>query len=159
ILDRNKMPLAINDIAYEIGIVAKDFESEENEKEEIARLLGTSVEKIDEKLDEPWLKEDFFIPLKVIPRSAEDTFKQLTQIQAVYYTMTYGRTYTDSDAAAHLTGYVGKITSEEMKKHKDRNYKETDFIGKQGLELTFEEKLRGEEGIKVSVINEDKHKT
>lgn len=159
ILDRNKMPLAINDIAYEIGIVPKDFESEENEKEEIARLLGTSVEKIDEKLDEPWVKEDFFIPLKVIPRSAEDTFKQLTQIPAVSYTETSGRTYPAGDAAAHLTGYVGKITSEEMKKHKDKNYKETDFIGKQGLELTFEETLRGEEGVKISVINEDKHKT
>src|SRR5699024_4235780 len=113
----------------EIGIVPKDFESEENEKEEIARLLGTSVEKIDEKLDEPWVKDDFFIPLKVIPRSAEDTFKQLTQIPAVSYTETSGRTYPAGDAAAHLTGYVGKITSEEMKKHKDRNYKETDFTG------------------------------
>src|SRR5699024_4718874 len=125
------------DIAYEIGIVPKDFESEENEKEEIARLLGTSVEKIDEKLDEPWVKEDFFIPLKVIPRSAEDTFKQLTQIPAVSYTETSGRTYPAGDAAAHLTGYVGKITSEEMNKHKT-TIAETPVKNGENVQLTID---------------------
>lgn len=157
ILDRNQMPLAINDVAYEIGVVPSQFESEKSEKEQIATLLNMSVPAIDERLQASWVKDDHFVPLKTIPKSAENTFNQLTSIPAVTSTETTGRTYPASNAAAHLTGYVGQITSEEMKKYEEGTYKRSDVIGKRGLELLYEEQLRGEEGVKILVVNEDEN--
>src|SRR5690625_389422 len=58
ILDRNQMPLAINDIAYEIGVVPEQFQSEQTEKERIATLLNMSVAAIDEKLNEAWVRSE-----------------------------------------------------------------------------------------------------
>ncbi|MFD2132687.1 penicillin-binding transpeptidase domain-containing protein [Pseudogracilibacillus auburnensis] len=155
ILDRNQMPLAINDIAYEIGVVPSKFESEENEKEQIAALLNMSVNAIDEKLNAAWVEPDHFVPLKIIPKSAEEKISQLLLIPSVTSVKTTGRTYPSNKAAAHLTGYIGQITSEEMKKYPEGAYKESDMIGKRGLELFYEDKLRGEEGVKILIIKDN----
>lgn len=154
ILDRNQMPLALNDIAYEIGVVPNNFQNEEAEKEHIARLLNMSVSAIDEQLSAEWVQEDHFVPLNIIPKSDEKTLNELLTIPAVTTQETTGRVYPAGEAAAHLTGYIGKITEEEMKEHKDYPYKESDLIGKRGLELLYEKQLRGEPGVKVYIEKE-----
>src|SRR5699024_4649683 len=157
ILDRNKMPLAINDIAYEIGVVPSKFNNEEVEKEHIARLLHITVEAIDDKLSQPWVQDDHFVPLKTIASTDEATLNELLTIPSVTYTETEGRTYPSGAPASHLTGYIGPITEEELEKHRKKGYKDGDFIGKRGLEQLFEDTLRGEDGVKiiVDIENED----
>src|SRR5699024_2571770 len=46
ILDRNEMPLAINDVAYEVGVVPEQFVNKENEIEQLASLLHLSKNSI-----------------------------------------------------------------------------------------------------------------
>src|SRR5690625_1488223 len=151
ILDRNQMPLAINDVAYEIGVVPNQFENEESEKEQIANLLHISVDTIDQSLQASWVEDDHFVPLKIIPKTAENTFTELLNIPAVTYLETSGRIYPSGEAAAHLTGYIGQVTAEEIEEFPERNYKESDVIGKRGLEQLYEEKLRGEDGVKIKI--------
>ncbi len=149
IIDQNQMPLALNDLAYEIGVVPNQFGDEEAEKEEIARLLNISVASIDNVLDADWVQPEHFIPLKTIPTTAEETLNQLTLLPAVETRDSSGRNYPSSEASAHLTGYVGKITSEELENAPEGIYKENDLIGKAGLEKLYEEQLRGKKGVKV----------
>lgn len=149
IIDQNQMPLALNDLAYEIGVVPNQFGDEEAEKEEIARLLNISVASIDNVLDADWVQPEHFIPLKTIPTTAEETLNQLTLLPAVETRDSSGRNYPSSEASAHLTGYVGKITSEELENAPEGIYKENDLIGKAGLEKLYEEQLRGDKGVKV----------
>lgn len=157
IIDKNRMPLALNDTAHEIGIVPSQFEDESNEKEEIARLLQMSTESIDKALAPDWIEPDHYIPLKPIPKSSEDTLAQLSQIPAVQIKDTQGRNYPLGKAAAHLTGYVGPITDEELKEAEKGVYDEHDIIGKSGLEKIYEEKLRGEKGylIEMTIPSDD----
>lgn len=54
------------------------------------------------------------------------------------------RNYTDSLIFSHIIGYEGKIRKEELEQHPD--YLLTDSIGKQGIEKTYEQYLRGEHG-------------
>src|SRR5699024_3202386 len=124
ILDRNQMPLAINDIAYEIGVVPNLFEDEAAEKEEIAQILNLTVDKIDESLNASWVEEDYFVPLKTIAKTQEETLDKLLAIPAVTSVETTGRAYPSGEASAHLTGYVGQVTAEDMEKNPDRNLKE-----------------------------------
>src|SRR5699024_12755282 len=67
---------------------------------------------------------------------------------------TSGRTYPSSEAIAHLIGYVGKITEEELKEIDDNSYSEEDLIGKRGLEKLYETELRGEAGVKILIEKE-----
>lgn len=157
ILDRNQMPLAINDIAYEIGVVPNKFVHEAAEKEHVARLLQIDVDTIDEKLSQSWVQDDHFVPLKTIASTDEEKFNELLTIPSVSYVETEGRTYPSGKAAAHLTGYIGPVTAEDMEKHADKGYKDGDFIGKRGLEQLFESELRGEDGAKIFVEKENEN--
>jgi penicillin-binding protein 2 len=50
------------------------------------------------------------------------------------------------DKASHLIGYTSSIGQTELAKSKDRGYRYGDYIGKGGLELQYEEALRGRNG-------------
>jgi penicillin-binding protein 2 len=53
--------------------------------------------------------------------------------------------------AAHLMGYVGEVSKE--KAEKDPYYKEGDYIGKSGIELSYEEALRGIKGVEYDITD------
>ncbi len=63
------------------------------------------------------------------------------------------RVYNDAKYFAQIIGYVGKVSQEELEKlnkeQTDRPYKNTDVVGKAGIEQYCEEYLRGEEGRQV----------
>ena len=58
------------------------------------------------------------------------------------------RVYPNGTLAAHTLGSVGVIYQEEYEKLKGKNYSMDAIIGKQGVELAFEEYLKGNDGIK-----------
>lgn len=64
-----------------------------------------------------------------------------------------GRVYPMGESAAHLIGYVGQITADEMKERE--GYSSTDIIGKRGLEQVLEERLKGSNGIKIGIKKKD----
>jgi len=55
------------------------------------------------------------------------------------------RNYKDGKIFSQLIGYIGKINEAEYKNL--QNYSNTDYIGKSGLEKSYEEILRGKPGI------------
>ncbi|MBN2557457.1 MAG: penicillin-binding protein 2 [Clostridia bacterium] len=56
------------------------------------------------------------------------------------------REYGDVSDAAHVLGYVGSITPEELARLEDRGYDGDDVIGKSGIEQYAESYLRGTDG-------------
>jgi penicillin-binding protein 2 len=50
-------------------------------------------------------------------------------------------------SAAHALGYLNEVNNKEIKA--DSYYKQGDYIGKSGIELTYEKDLRGEKGKKI----------
>lgn len=56
------------------------------------------------------------------------------------------RNYLFGNLGSHISGYVGEINEEELKKSKDKGYRPGDLIGKMGLEKALEEYLKGKDG-------------
>lgn len=56
------------------------------------------------------------------------------------------RVYPAGPLAAHVVGYVGEISREELDARRDRGYQGGDLIGKMGIEAVYEESLRGKNG-------------
>jgi penicillin-binding protein len=154
IRDRNEIPLAMNDTAYEIGIVQNLIEDETSEINEIAKLLHMTADQIHTKLDAEWVQPDFFVPLKTIPKTAETQLTELIEIPGVTTKEQIGRVYPSGEATAHLTGYIGAITAEELEKLPKGKYSDNDVIGKRGLEQLFEDDLHGEEGVTIVISHE-----
>lgn len=56
------------------------------------------------------------------------------------------RRYPDASIAAHVFGYVGEVTTEEIAGGGEDVYVAGDFLGKAGLERQYEDQLRGTPG-------------
>lgn len=54
------------------------------------------------------------------------------------------RQYPFKDAFAHVVGFIGQITEDELKEKK--GYRGTDLLGKDGIEQSYEATLRGVDG-------------
>src|SRR5699024_5915931 len=98
---------------------------------------------------------DLFVPIKKVAND-DDALDQLWELEGVGGNEVTGRVYPLNEAAAHLVGYTGQITAEELEEKDPGTYSAGDTIGKRGLEQLYEEKLKGEKGVKIIVTNDDK---
>ena len=57
------------------------------------------------------------------------------------------RNYLDGSFFSQVLGYTGRINAEEFKELAEKDYFISDYLGKQGLEKSYEEILRGKPGI------------
>lgn len=67
------------------------------------------------------------------------------------------RSASDPDLAPHILGALGSVTEEEYKslENSEKEYSLNDSIGKFGIELAFEQQLKGEGGMKIIKRNSD----
>jgi len=63
------------------------------------------------------------------------------------------RLYPRDGFAAHLIGYVGEISEEDLNKTKYSFYQPGDVVGKSGAEATYDALLRGEDGSRDIIVN------
>ncbi len=61
------------------------------------------------------------------------------------------RQYPYSEVASHVIGYIGRITEKDLERiagwEESANYKGSDYIGKVGVELSYERELHGTTGV------------
>ncbi|HTH54071.1 MAG TPA: penicillin-binding protein 2 [Edaphobacter sp.] len=63
------------------------------------------------------------------------------------------RVYPRGGFAAHLIGYVGEISEEDLNKEKYAFYLPGDVVGKSGVEATYDALLRGVDGSRDVIVN------
>ncbi len=65
------------------------------------------------------------------------------------------RQYPENGLLAHVLGYVAEISSKqlELPQYRDRGYKAGDVIGKEGLEATYDQFLRGRDGNRRVIVD------
>lgn len=54
-----------------------------------------------------------------------------------------------SNIAAHVLGDVGEVTEKDISEAEDNYYRSGDYIGKLGVERSYEKQLRGEKGLRI----------
>ncbi|SEH87856.1 penicillin-binding protein [Halobacillus karajensis] len=164
IFDINGEPLAVNGGIQEVGLVPGWMEEHSEEEREllktrIADILDTSVEEIDNQLNQSWVTANSFVPVGAVAKNDEESIEALKSDELPrgikFKKDDDARSYPLGMAAAHLIGYVDEINAEELEDLKDEGYAAGDTLGKTGLESVFEEQLRGEEGGKVVIRNEN----
>lgn len=150
IYDRNDKALAINGSGAEVGVVAGSF-TVEADGGKLATLLGTTTEFIQTQLGQGWVETGHFVPIKKIPFTQQNKYDEALLIPGVSAMKADMREYPYAKALAHLIGYTGQVNGEELEQLKDKGYKETDIVGKRGLEQLLEAQLRGEDGLAIYI--------
>ncbi|WLV23803.1 penicillin-binding transpeptidase domain-containing protein [Aciduricibacillus chroicocephali] len=150
IRDRLDNELAVNADFKLAGIIPNKLGSGDERKkslQKISRYLKIPTDDLEKKLKQKWVKDELFVPVKTI------TEKQAKELKGIEYQDTKQRYYPLKEAAAHLTGYVGNVTKEDIDKHPELG--DGDVIGKAGLERVFDKKLRGTDGGEIVVVDRD----
>ncbi|MFD0826536.1 penicillin-binding transpeptidase domain-containing protein [Neobacillus sp. M.A.Huq-85] len=152
ILDRNGNGLAVNGDVIEVGVVpGKMGDKKAQIVAQLAKLLDISKEQIEQDLGAGWVKPELFVPLRRIPLDDHKTINQLMSIQSVVTKDVPARIYPYKEAAAQLVGYVGAITADELKELESKGYTAQDLVGKRGLEQVYDEELKGQTGVKITI--------
>lgn len=157
ILDRNGNMLAGPGTAPSVGLVpGKMSENKEADIAQLAGLLGMTEEEINSQLSAAWVTPDSFVPLKTLnSQQSQELTEQLLTIAGVLINDTEVRTYPLGEKAAHLIGYVQSVTAEDLEEHKGEGYTSSSVVGKSGIEGLYEKELKGENGVKISIMTED----
>lgn len=164
IKDKNDKGLALNKPAVTIGIVPKELGNDKDMVEkQLASILNIGVEDIDSQLNQKWSKDNpnQFVPvINVANNEIEKITTAVNLHKAIknQYLNSTIRVYPAGETAAHLIGYIGNITEDELKKYKDLGYDANDIIGKTGLESIYEKRLRGEVGGVLNIIDDKGNK-
>ena len=156
IYDKNGVLLAGKGEISSVGIVpGKLGENRDSSIEQIANLLGISVDSINKSLSASWVKDDTFVPIKSVEKNQSDLKNQLLQIPGIKITTQSSRVYPLGEAAAHLVGYVQTVTAEDLENNKGKGYTSTSVIGKAGLEKQYEDRLKGTNGLEIYIEDEE----
>ena len=151
IIDRNKVPIAINRSSFRIDLIPQQLENPERTLKTLVELLQLGTDEVDRILRE--LKEGHgFQAVQVAENVTFDQYAAVTvrlpDLPGVQATRGFSRYYPDGPAVAHLVGYVGTANEKEYKAE-NRNpllIIPGVKIGKQGLEKSLEQYLRGTPG-------------
>lgn len=174
ISDRNGKVLAGKGTASSVGIVPGKLEDKDAALKGLSELLEISVESIENKLEASWVKEDSFVPIATIPKVQEiqlmtiapdesvleeyNRQTQLLDISGVMLSDVEVRSYALEEAAAHLIGYVQKVTAEDLENHSGEGYNSNSEIGRTGMESLYEMELKGTNGCEISIVDKNENK-
>lgn len=153
IYDRNGKLLVFNQPAYDITFVPREVEALDTL--DFCRALGITREQFDERMKDvrnrrknpgysKYTHQTFMTQL-----SAEEcgVFQEkLFKYPGFYIQRRTIRQYA-YNAAGHALGDIGEVSMRDIEK--DDYYGRGDYIGKQGIEKSYEKYLRGEKGVEV----------
>lgn len=151
IFDREGKPLAHRSFIKRVGVVPQSLRNEDIPAIEQGFELPEGF--IAEQIAQDWVASDTFVPIKTVIDLSE-TQQQLIDSYHLTVQQMESRSYPLGAAAAHLIGYVGFPTAEDLAKEEYAGLTSQDFIGKSGLEAIYDQQLRGENGFKVVVTGD-----
>jgi penicillin-binding protein 2 len=150
ILDRQGRVLVDNRVSEAITVNRVELKGKEAEVvPRLAALLGITEEELHERIADPRFSQ--YKPVPVAEDVPEDKIVYLKEHQADFPGVDEAklarRSYPNATLGAHVLGYVGEINDTELDSRKAKGYRLGDSIGKSGVEQSYEDDLRGEQGI------------
>ena len=156
ILDRSGQKiLADNQPAYSLTldrvimrpIVKNDPAHRQKVATFLSQVLGTSPQEIETRFE----KGKSIQNARPIPIAEDLSMTQLASIQAQAVAFpelnvepVQRRNYPYATMAAHIMGFIGEVNDKDLAAHKE--LKQGDLLGKRGVEMMYDEYLRGRDG-------------
>jgi penicillin-binding protein 2 len=156
IVDRNGVVMATNYPAYTLEITPSKLADVEGTINEIAKVIEVTPrdrKRFARLAAEGKSFESVPIRTKLTDVEVARFVAQRFRFPGVEIKARLFRNYPHGELASHLVGYIGRINQEEKQKIIDdwsdedqANYRGTEYIGKLGLEQSYESELHGTTG-------------
>ncbi len=149
IYDRNGKILVSNKAYYDLKVVPRSLK--EFDTVSFCKLIDINIDEIRKLINK---SKKSYQPVIVKKQISQEEFgfiqEYLFKYSDFYVEKRTLREYT-LPVAAHLSGYIGEVDVDDIRN--DAYYKLGDFIGKSGIEKTYEKCLRGKKGVNIFVVD------
>lgn len=157
IIDRYGRPIATSTTDYRINVIPEETEELQVTLNALKAYIPIS-ERDNERIHKAAKRQRSFVPISVANNLDWKTFSNLNvnmpDLPGIQPDAGKTRFYPERELAAHIIGYVGSVSEEELTG--DPLLEMPDFkIGKNGIEKVLDEKLRGNAGnsqVEVNVL-------
>ena len=149
IYDRNDQLLVLNNPMYDLKVTYSQIDPD-MDVELFCKLLDISKVEFEQNLDKDWSKPQYskahpFPFLKKISAQKYATFQEyLHRFPGFEVQLRNARAYPHQNAA-HILGYISEVDQKEIESS-EGNYVLGDYIGTSGVELVYENGLKGNKG-------------
>jgi penicillin-binding protein 2 len=145
--DRNGVPMVSNRPGFSVSLVSFNGPVADEVIERLAAILSMKPEDIRKKIKQ---QDNPLEPIRIKNDVGPDIVTKIEEhrgeLPGVVLDIQSVRNYVNKELAAHIFGYVGEISEEELAKKKAAGYKTGDLIGKFGLEKVWDKAVRGVDG-------------
>ncbi|MDR1793008.1 MAG: penicillin-binding protein 2 [Bacteroidales bacterium] len=144
IFDRHGEKMVDNVIAYDLVVVPRNVKSFDTI--ELCNILGITPQEVVKKLEKAAIYNPF-LPSPFIHAMSDTTHARIAEKLYKFkgfYDIPRTTRYYHTTAAAHTLGYIREVNQEDLQE--DKYYVRGDYIGKSGIERSYETLLRGQKG-------------
>src|ERR671936_2930417 len=160
IVDRNGVVIARNYSAYTLEIFPRRVRNMEATIDELAEIVDIQPRdraRFRKLLAETRNAESLPIRNRLSDEEVAKFAANRYRFEGVEIKARLFRQYPYGDVGSHVLGYLGRINTQDQEKLEDEgvgpNYRGTDYIGKAGMEATYEAELHGTTGFEQVEID------
>lgn len=151
ILDRNGKLIVYNQAAYDLMVVPAQVTNIDTSG--FCDLLGISPELFRKQMKSAtnYSRRAASVFLKQVSNETYARFQEKMFLYPGFYVQPRTLRKYSKPVAAHVLGYVSEVDDGEIRRNP--YYKPGDYIGKSGIEETYEKYLRGKRGVKIFLVD------
>ena len=156
VYDRDGHLLVDNRPSFSVSVMRQDV----SDRDELLERLSEYLEIPAEDLFHRWEAGQKFPYYRPVPLAEDISREQLERVQensvdlpGVLIDVQPLRSYPFEDVAAHVFGYLGEITEEQLRSGDYRDYRSGEYVGKSGLEKKLESYLKGKDGQRLLEVD------
>ncbi|MFQ5482175.1 MAG: penicillin-binding protein 2 [Nitrospinaceae bacterium] len=148
IMDRNGETLVSIRPSFNLYITPEDTRNVVETLEFLATKIEFNQQRLREKLEAASPFQNVLIKSDLPRREVAFVEENNRLLPGVHIKVVPLRDYVYKNLAAHIFGYLGEISKKALDENTDKTYEAGDLVGKGGVELLYENLLRGEKGYK-----------
>ena len=160
VLDRHGEVLARNYLAYTLEIFPAQVSNLESSIAELAEYVDIQPRdraRFRKLLQETRNAESLPIRTRLSDEEVARIAANRWRFTGVDIRARLFRQYPHGDVAAHVLGYIGRVTTHDQERLEElgdaANYRGTDYIGKAGIEASYQQELHGITGVEQVEID------
>lgn len=153
IVDRDGRPLVQNRTALELQVKSAELPRSIERRRRLFDRVGELIGRTPAQIRKTIREQEELVPGAPVTLRREvgyDTVYYLRENQSrfpgVSVERVFVRRYPQGSLAAHLVGYVGEVSPEQLDDPRFESLEPGDIVGKQGVEYTYDSLLRGVNG-------------
>ena len=146
IFDRNEKPLAQNEAVYDLMVIPNQVKSFDTAA--LCRIIDIDMKRFKRNFNKASSQSRYqpgIFERQLSVQIYATLSEQLSRFPGFFVQSRTIRHYPDS-VAAHFLGYIKEVTTRDIEKSYGY-YRPGDYIGKSGVEKSYETLLRGERGV------------